>query len=284
MINRKIELTIENYPYVITDLRVAFKVEKSLIGNPNMAEIFVYNLSGKTRDQISQKNLSVQLKAGYEDEGTPLIFSGQITNSLPVKQGPDWITKIYALDSKEALKGSVNTTLGPGATTRSILNTLVSNMENVTAGIVEGVENCLSGKQSLLRSLQLSGNIRELLDKLAKNCGFEYSVNEGVLETTQEDFALDDVPPFYINQSSGMIGSPEKTEVGLNVENLLLPALKLARKIHVKSISTSINVGNTYFMEVPKIQNEGIYRIDKITHIGDTHGNEWKTQIVGRNL
>ena len=176
----------------------------------------------------------------------------------------------------------MNKTLSAGATTEQIYNELISNMQGISKGITEGLKDCLSGKTSLLRALQLSGNIKDWLDKIATDCGFEYSVNDGVIETTAKNLPLSDVPPVVINQGSGMIGSPERTEVGVNVKNHLLPALKLARTIRVESISERINVGNLFFRKVPKIKNEGVYRIDKLIHTGDTHSSTWETQIQAR--
>lgn len=79
-----------------------------------------------------------------------------------------------------------------------------------------------------------------------------------------------------------MIGSPERSDVGVNVKNLLLPDLKLGRRFEIKSISEKINAGNLFFRKAPVIKNEGIYRIDKLIHVGDTHDNTWETQINGR--
>lgn len=79
-----------------------------------------------------------------------------------------------------------------------------------------------------------------------------------------------------------MIGSPERSDVGVNVKNLLLPDLKLGRRFEIKSISEKINAGNLFFRKAPKIKNEGVYRIDKLIHVGDTHDNQWETQINGR--
>ncbi|MCK5026674.1 MAG: hypothetical protein KAS15_08815, partial [Nanoarchaeota archaeon] len=149
-------------------------------------------------------------------------------------------------------------------------------------GVTEGLENCLSGKKSLLRELQLSGNVRDWLDKISKDCGFDYSVNEGIIETTPTDLPISDVPPVIINQAGGMIGSPERTEIGINIKNILLPALKLGRTIKVEAISTQINIGNLFFRKIPPVRNEGIYRIDKLTHIGDNYDNPWETTIQAR--
>lgn len=79
-----------------------------------------------------------------------------------------------------------------------------------------------------------------------------------------------------------MIGSPERTDVGVNVKNLLLPELRLGRRIKIESITESLNVGNLFFRKVPEVKNQGVYRIDKLIHNGDTHDNTWETQIFGR--
>ena len=85
-----------------------------------------------------------------------------------------------------------------------------------------------------------------------------------------------------INQDGGMIGSPERTEVGVTVKTLLNPNLKLARRIKIEAVSEKINVGNLFFRDVPPVKNQGIYRIDKLIHAGDTHDKEWQSTISAR--
>ena len=281
MFNRKAKILIPGFE--IIDLRINFKIEKSLVGYPNLGNIKIYNLSESSRNNIEKKGLHVQLYAGYEDNSIPLLFSGNLRNVVHLKIGPDWVSEIFAHDGGTAWNTStINKTLPAGSTNFNIFNELVGQMEGISKGVTEGLQNCLSGKRSLLRELQLSGNIKDWLDKIATDCGFEYSINDGVIETTPTGFPLSDVPPVVINQGSGMIGSPERTEVGINVSHLLLPELKLARTIKVESISEKINVGNLFFRKIPPIRNKGIYRIDKLTHTGDTHDNPWLTQISAR--
>lgn len=281
MFNRIARVVISDTTW--DSLRINFKVEKSLVGYPNLGNIKLTNLSESSRNKIEEEGLRVQLFAGYEDTGSPLLFDGDIINIVHLKQGTDWISEIFAADGVNILgSATINTTLAAGATTDQIYNTLIGEMQGISKGVTEGLRNCLTGKRSLLRSLQLSGNIKDWLDKIAEDCGFEYSINDGVIETTATGFPLSDVPPVIINQAGGMIGSPERTEIGINVKNALLPDLKLGRTIKVESISTKINVGNLFFRKVPPIKNKGVYRIDKLIHVGDTRGNNWETQINAR--
>jgi len=269
----------------VTELRVNFKVEKSLIGYPNLANIKIYNLSETNRNVIEKRGLKIQLFAGYKDVSLPLLFFGDIANVIHIKNGPDWISEIFAKDGFNILStATINQTLPAGSTSETIYNTLIGQMQGITKGATEGLKNCLSGKKSLLRELQLSGNIKDWLDKISKDCGFEYSINDGTIETTPTGFPLSDEPPVIINQGSGMIGSPERTEIGINVKHFLLPELKLGRTIKIESLSERINVGNLFFRQIPPIRGDGTYRIDKLIHQGDTHDNLWQTEIQGRNF
>lgn len=281
MFNRKIKIIIAEFES--EDIRINFNIEKSLIGYPNLGNIKIYNLSENSRNMIEEKGLQVQLFAGHEDTGISLLFSGDIINVVHLKIGPDWISEIFSADGINALSTStINKTLPAGANPEQIYNELVCQMDGVLKGVTEGLKDCLSGKKSLLRELQLSGNVKDWLDKISRDCGFDYSINDGVIETTSENLPLNDVPSVVINQASGMIGSPERTEIGINVKNILLPTLKLGRTIKVESISEQINVGNLFFRKIPPIKNEGIYRIDKLIHIGDNYDNTWETSIQAR--
>ena len=281
MFNRIATVLIPGFE--IIDLRMNFKIEKSLVGYPNLGNIKIYNLSESSRNKIEKKGLQIQLFTGYKDTSVPLLFSGDIINVVHLKTGTDWISEIFAADGINILSTStINKTLPAGVDTEQIYNELVGQMQGIAKGTTEGLKNCLSGKRSLLRELQLSGNIKDWLDKIATDCGFDYSVNDGVIETAPTGLPLSDVPPVVINQGSGMIGSPERTEVGINVKHLLLPGLKLARTIKIESITEKINVGNLFFRQVPPIRNKGIYRIDKLIHTGDTHDNPWETDISAR--
>lgn len=283
MFNRVARVTIPSINFEVTGLKINFKVEKSLVGYPNLANIKIYNLSESSRNKIEEEGLQIQLYVGHEDTSVPLLFEGDIVNVVHIKSGPDWVSEIFCADGVNILSTStINKTLPAGVDTQQIFNELVNQMDGIKKGATEGIQNCLSGKRSVLRELQLSGNVKDFLDRLSKDCGFEYSVNDGVIETTATGLPLSDVPPFIINQGTGMIGSPERTEIGINVRHLLLPELKLARTIKVESLSAKINVGNLFFRKVPPIRNEGIYRIDKLVHIGDTRDNPWETQIQSR--
>ena len=166
MFNRLISFQAPTFS--IEEQRISFKVEKSLVGVPNLAEIVIYNLDGNHRDQIEQKGLEISLDAGYEDEGLFSLFRGQTTNVIHEYVKPDWQTKIFSSDSENAInESSINKSLQAGMTSEQVFNELVDKMQGVTKGITKGLSTCLTGKQSLLRKLILAGDIKKFLNQLA---------------------------------------------------------------------------------------------------------------------
>jgi len=278
---RKYKLSIGSKE--ITDLRINFSIEKSLVGYPNIGEIKIYNLSKSSMSAIKRGD-KVKLEAGY-DGNVKLIFKGEIVNVKNIYTKPDWITEIYAGDSYSAIMNStINKTLSPGATTEDIVNELANEMGGVAKGLLNGIKDCYNKKRSILKSIILSGSIKEWFDKISKSCGFDYAVEDDVLNTVAKNGVLNKANPYEISQETGMVGIPEQTEIGMDVATLLNGEYKLGYGFRVKSISNSINVGNLTFRVVKKPDSNTIYRINNIKHTGDSRDGEWRTSLVGQRI
>lgn len=276
-------------------LRIDFEVTKSLVGYPNLAHFNIYNLSEQHRNMLisgdngigsstfsSGKGSMINFYAGYA-EGSKLLFVGRVVNVIHKYIAPDWISEIYAGDAFDVLNtATINKTLAPGASAEQIFDELIGEMKGVTKGIANGVKNCLNRNRSTIRSIMLAGDVKTWLKQLAEDCGFEWSINDGIIETVERGKPLTDEEPFVVNQDSGMIGSPMRTDVGVDVRVLLRPELRLARRFRVESINDFVNVGNLYYRKIPPIRNEGVYRIDRLVHKGSTRTDLWETMIGGR--
>jgi len=267
----------------IDDLKIMFTVTKQFTASLNTAEIIVYNLSESSRNQITEEFTKVKLFAGYDND-LPLIFQGDLVNATHLKDQTEWVTTILASDGFKAFKGTINQSLPAGTTMPEAVSIVSDKLEGVTKGVRQGLTNCLSGKKSILRQVQLSGNLKDAFTKLSKTCGFDFSVNDEKFETTSPGQPITDVQPVIINQANGMIGSPERTEIGVNVSVLLTPSLLVGRRIQIKSQTERVNFGNGFFRKIPSIKNEGIYRIQKLVFKGDTRGDTWVTDIVANSF
>jgi len=279
---RQLKLTIDD-DFVIENLRVDFTVEKSLVGYASLAKITVYNLIKENRERIKDKGQQVKLYAGYDD--LPLLFSGDLVNVIHVYEKPDWKTEIYAGDKADILRRAViNKSLPADTTPQQLMDELVGAMDGVTKGIMDGLTNCLNNKRSLLRSIQLAGNVGDFLDELAKNCGFDYAIADGIIDTSPTESAISDVPVVLINQLTGMIGAPERTADGVEVKTFLNPALRLGRAIEIEAASNKINAGNLQFRDAPTPATEGQFKVIKMVHEGSLWSNKWETSISGTLL
>ena len=67
-----------------------------------------------------------------------------------------------------------------------------------------------------------------------------------------------------VNQASGMIGVPARTETGIEVSMLLNPAITITRLLDVRSRWLS-----------------GLYHLTKVEHQGDTWSGDFRTRAVG---
>jgi len=267
-----------------TELRVKFEVDKSLVGSPNLMKLEIYNIKESNRNLIKEVYQNIELYAGYVDS-MPLIFKGQLRTVSHLLVGVDWITTIYAADGALALENAkINKTYPAGTTQETLVDSLIGELSSVggiAKGKLEGIKECITKKKSLLKSMIMSGGVKEWLDELSKTCGFDYSVNDGVIDTNTKDKPLNDEPMFLISQKTGMIGSPEITEVGASVSVYLKGDLKLARRFKINAISATLNIGNQYFRKVKKSVNDNPYMIQQIKHLGDSHENDWKTELTG---
>ena len=259
----------------IIDMRVKFEVTKDLTGYPNLAKIQVFNLSKATRAKIENEFDSVIFNAGYENS-VGLLFKGEIRNVTHLKQGVDTITTIYAHSgAKDFDTSKVNISFKEGTKIKNIVEHVISTFKEVTHGVVEG----LDGLGDRLQGVTLSGSSKDIMDQLAQENNFEWSINDGVIDVIPKNKTIDKT--FVITNVTGMLGSPTITEIGADVKTLLNPELIPNGKIKIESITAAISLGDLNFRNVNKTIGEGLYKIQKVTHVGDTHDNQWDSTIVG---
>ncbi|ETR73977.1 MAG: hypothetical protein OMM_00555 [Candidatus Magnetoglobus multicellularis str. Araruama] len=281
MNNRTYRVEVDDDLWHTEGLKVVFNVEKSLIGTPNKADITIYNMAASSRKKIQSQGKKIKLFAGRKGEKPALLFVGKITNLIHQKISTEWVSKFYCYDSIDYLEKQVNLEIEKGATVEDQFNLVLNELQGVYKGFTSGLKKCMSGQVSILRHATYSGSIREFLERLSEQCGFEFFMENETIETIEYNTPIDDIVPITINQSQGMIGSPEITEQGIMVNVLLKPELKLGRKIKVESTSKKVNMGAMHFARPPALDYTGSYIIRKVNHQGDTHSDLWMSRIEG---
>ncbi len=269
-----------NNTKVITDLRVSFEVTKSERSYPNLAKIDIYNPNQETISMLTADDPLIILRVGYVDnEG--IIFRGKSRNVYINKLNEDRILTIYAADGGRDWESAIyNKTLSENIKIKDIVSELFQTLTEsgeVSIGSIQGL-NIPADK---LRGQTLSGSTKDILDLLADDYNFKWSIQDGEIILTENNTAIDYLESVIINQSTGMIGSPTVTEIGVEVASLINPNILPGRLFTVNAVSAQLSLSNLQFRTVKRTSANGTYRAYEVIFKGDTHSNEWYVLAKG---
>lgn len=255
---------------VVRNLRVTFDIEKNLKQDPNTCEVKVYNLSEASRGELQVKPLHIRLDAGYDGK-TERLFEGDLRFSQSKRQPTGWETTLQVGDGDRAHRyARINKSFASGVNVRDAIGEVAKSMGlKVPASIAEARELAAQ----FTSGLSLRGPSQAELAKLLRPHGFSHSIQDGRLQILRGSQARE-VEAIVISQDTGLIGSPEfgtPDDKGgpptLSLKTLLKPAVSPGGLIVVESQAIS-----------------GTFRVERVTHSGDTHGPEWYTAVEAKEF
>lgn len=264
---------------VIEGLRIEFDIEATRVSKPNQATISVYNLSRHTRQRIKEEFTRMKLEAGYADNvGT--IFLGELQTVVNKKNGVDVITEISVGDGTKAIQNSTaNFTVDAGDdATQNAINGLIGTMEGISKGNISAAKDF----PGALRSVVVCGNTKDELAKLGRKHDFEWSIQQGAVEITKNDAAINET--IEISSESGMVGSPEMTEKGVMVRCLLNPAIRPNRIVKVVSDFIEFDNNETPSGKRESDQGAGFFRVAKVRYTGNNEDGDFYCTIEGERM
>lgn len=259
---------------LVENLRVQFKVKKSIEKEPNECEATIYNLSESSRAALQSKGSRIVIEAGYGRD-TAQIFSGDSRFIDHSHQGADWLTKIQCSDGERAYRYTrVNESFAAGQSRGTVFRRLVQGSGLDTREAQQTVDGLLG---QLTQGYAAFGKLSTELDRLLKGTGLTWSIQDNRLQVLQEDAPTKDTA-VLLSSSSGLIGSPvhgspvegsapgtvtRKPQV-LKVKSLLQPAIRPGGRI-------KLDVEN-------KQLDNAVFRVLTVTHTGDTHGQDFYSE------
>lgn len=261
LLNRAIQLIIGNdkESLVITDLKIEFEITKTITQDPNKATIIVTNLNEQNRNLICSGNYNrVMLKVGYGDD-LRTLFYGHIDSAENTKAEVDIQTKLTCNDGQDDYRNSVlSVSLQKGATDQDILNHALSSMSDTTKG-----SQTLVNERRLPRGKVLHGLTRNIISSIANNHDADWSIQNGQLVILPKSYALANNEGFLVSESTGMIGSPQRTNGGLEVMCLLNNVMRVGQMCRV--VSRLSEYSGDY--KIVKIYSKGTNRGSDFTHV-----------------
>jgi len=268
----------------LSEFRVKFQIKQSSAETPNAADIRVYNLATDTAIFIRSQATQVVVQAGYEGN-KGVIFKGNIKQVIIGRESAtDTFIDIIAGDGDLAYNFAVvNTTIAKGNTQQDQIDACAK----VTAplGVTAGGNTKVSATPRLPRGKVMFGNARNYLRDTAKTTNNQWSIQDGkIVFVPNRSYLRGEAVD--INAQTGMIGTPQQTNEGVNVKCLINPLIQISGRIKLDNktierikIDLTLKPGNATNTAAP-LPSNGVYFVLAKEHTGDTRGVEWYTKLI----
>lgn len=281
---------------LIKDLRFSFNIEKTSSETLNNSTIKIYNLSKSSRKLVETPNNLLILRAGYnQDVGALTIFTGNVRRVLTSREGVDWVTDLELDDGLLAYRDSkVSLSFAPGIDAVNVLSNIASKFNIPVNTLPSDIV-----RKTYPSGYSFVGRVREAMTKVCDYLGLEWSIQNNQVQILKKGGSVKN-QIIVLSPESGLIGSPamesktmgdkqaakrgitinsagvikrnketdsgnikERLEIqGYKVKSLLQPTLQCGHIVKLKSEGI-----------------DGLFKIEKINHIGDNRSSEWLTEL-----
>ncbi len=277
----------------LSELRIKFSVKRSDSPTPNTADIRIYNLKLETALLIQKEFHSVLLQAGYPGN-VGVIFQGNIKQVILGRESAvDTFIDLIAGDGDRAYNFAVvNATLAKGSTQTDQVNAAVNAM--TPKGVTGGHLGTLPTNQ-LPRGKSMYGGARKYLQSVASTAAHSWSIqNQKVTLIATKAYLPGEA--IVMSSTTGMIGTPQQTNIGVNVKCLLNPLINIGGRIQIDNAKIQREKLNLEQIALAKgdtkqinqlfpsrLNADGVYRVYVLEHSGDTRGVDWYTTLTTLN-
>lgn len=247
----------------VSNLRCKFEITKTFTPTPNAAKLTVYNLNPDTANQIKKEFTRVIVQAGYQDN-YGLIFDGNVRQAKAGREGDtDTFLVLDCGDGDKALNSAVvNKSLKAGATPGALVGAASEPL--LAQGVKLGTNQAASMGAPLPRGKVVYGAAKDVLRQIAAANGAQWSIQDGALV-----FIGANSQPVgtavLLSPQTGLVGVPEETDKGVSMKCLLNPNLRIYGPVVLSGTALA-----------------GNYKALSLKYSGDTRGNEFYADIVGK--
>lgn len=247
----------------ITELDIAFEIEKDESPEPNPCHIEVYNLGPENRATLSKYQcVPVLLKAGYKGQ-VGVIFQGDMLRCHHVKESASWKTVLASGEGALAMQTKrINKSYAKGTPIKTVIEDLARQM-----GLPLGsaVDNFKELSETLSKSFAASGNPMKDVTRILMGKQFNVSVQNQSLQLRRKTEPLQK-EAISLSDDSGLLASPEiGTKGELIVRSLLMADFSPGRKVHINSAGFNV-----------------LATIEAVRFAGSTFGPDWEAEMKCR--
>lgn len=251
--------------------QIRFRVAHNITGYQSIAEITVYGLSYASRLKAYTRYDRVRLTAGFADRHGE-IFSGTVYNVGIGRDGPDsFITLLCTAGGRAYDFAFMNQAFGPNTPVRELIEAAARQMGIPTTYV--GDMGDLGRTQG---GMTISQTARSFLRRMGQTFRFTWHIENDELVISNDD-SMRDMQHRY-SAETGMIGSPQIHERGLDVRVLMDATLKPLDEVIVENATGDLAFGSRVLTYQGTI-GIGRYVARSVVHSGDFYGDDWSTVI-----
>ena len=254
----------DEYIEIAYPLTCEFSIERNTLASNNKANFTIYNLGEITRDRIykdiceKENWKAVQFFAGYSNEtgsNLPRCFNGMVNYAYSQRMGPDFRTVIDAFDGYTAFgvdSVSLSTPAGMSQADQ-IKQASAEILKNITDMAPPTISDKF--KKVSPRILALMGDPKTVAGEVSDGTG--YVDNMALYFLPHEDCLDGDVR--LINWENGLIGTPKRSNLLVELEMLFEPRIKPSQWIELQTLTSK--------------KLNGVYKVAGIVHKGTISGS-----------
>ena len=263
-------ITIEN-------AKIQFEIVKSKNAKENTAKLEIYNLAPSTRKLITEQDALVRIFAGYaNNKGLIEIGQGDISKIKHNRDKTEVVTEVYMAEGLRKIRDNP-------------LSISFSSKSKLKLGNVLDNLRTKSNNQFVFRLIDVDesktidngysdlGSLDQILNNLAIQFGFEWSVQNGIITIKGTKKSLSS-EIMFLTPKNGLILHPESVkQVSRRLEKSSIT--KQDRKINSVQALLQPHLQVNDIIAIESQDLNGKYEIQKITHKGDTRGNDWYSDM-----
>ena len=249
----------------VTELDVAFEIQKDLSPEPNSCHIDIYNLCAKNREVISrQKRVPVLLRAGYKDH-VGLIFKGDLISCTYIKEGPTWKTTLASGDGVAAMQNArINKSFVKDTPVKKVIEELAKQLGLPANSALKQLETLMD---KLPRGFSVSGSAFDNLSNILKRHGYNAHIQDSTLQILKnEEVTTQKV--IHLSSNSGLIATPQiGSNKMIDIQTVLMPEIQPGVTINIKSSNFS-----------------GHVKVKKTRSTANNFGSDWRVDALCRTV
>ena len=248
--------------FLFKGYRIQFDVTKTFEGVPNSGTLKIYNVDAATRETLDKVGNLVRLRAGYGDNINEVLV-GSVLKSDTVREGTEIVTTLEIGDGAFALASAhVSQVFTQGTTEQTILQAAIDVIKEQGISVSEDYDKSVFSS-SIPRAVTIAAPAKEVLNEYTQKNQMTWSIQDGQLRILK--LATGSVEAaVLLTPKTGLIGSPRKSFDAISFQTLLIPELKIGRKVRIETSTV-----------------EGNFVVLRMNLRGDTFGGDWGIACEG---